>query len=126
MENQLLTYKVIGCAMKVHSTLGSGYREVIYQRALAFELDRNQVKFRREHPIKIFYEQEYIGDNVLDFLIEENLILELKAVSQLDNSHIAQVMNYCESTNLSYGLLINFGSKSLQYNRIYNKKYKKS
>jgi len=120
MKHKELTHKIIGCAMKVHSTLGSGFQEVIYQRAMAIEMAKQDLSFEREMEIEIFYEENLIGNRRVDFFVGNKIMVELKAVSQLDDLHLAQAMNYCQAYNLPIGLLINFGSKSLQYKRVYN------
>lgn len=132
MQEKELTHKIIGCAMKVHTVLGNGFQEVIYQRALAIEMSKQGVSFSREMEMQIFYEGEHIGTRRVDFFVEEKIMLELKAIIKLEEVHLAQAMNYCQAYNLPIGLLINFGAKSLEYKRVYNlnhpdnKAYKKS
>ena len=123
MQHQELTRKIIGCAMKVHSTLGSGFQEVIYQRALAIEMEKQGLGFAREMEMTIFYEGIDIGTRRVDFFVENNIMVELKAVSILNDAHLAQAINYLEAYNLPIGLLINFGSKSLEFKRVYNTKH---
>ena len=106
--------------MKVHSTLGNGFQEVIYQRALAIEMKKQGLGFQREMEMTIFYEGIDIGTRRVDFFVEENIMVELKAVIKLEDVHLAQAMNYCEAYNLPIGLLINFGAKSLEFKRVYN------
>ena len=118
-----LTGKIIGCAMKVHSGLGNGFREVIYQRALAIEMAEAGLSFSREHEMPIFYKQEQIGTRRVDFLIEGIISVELKAITVLEDVHLAQAINYLEAYDLEVGLLINFGAKSLQTKRLANKKF---
>ncbi len=120
MKHKQLTHTIIGCAMKVHSTLGSGFQEVIYQRAMAIEMTKQNLAFERELEMDIFYEEHLIGTRRVDFFVEDKIMTELKAVSQLDDLHLAQAMNYCQAYNLPIGLLINFGSRSLEYKRVYN------
>lgn len=120
MKHEDLTHKIIGCAMKVHSTLGNGFQEVIYQRALAIEFEKQELGYQREMEMSIFYEGIDIGTRRVDFFVEENIMVELKALIQLEDVHLAQAMNYCQAYNLPIGLLINFGSKSLQFKRVYN------
>lgn len=115
-----ITGKVIGAAMKVHRVLGRGFQEVIYQRALEIEFSTQLIEFRREMSIDIFYLNHYIGRRRVDFYIEDFLIVELKAVSQLDDIHLNQTMNYCQAYKLPIGLLIHFGAKSLEFKRVYN------
>jgi len=115
-----LTFAVIGCAMKVHSTLGNGFQEVIYQRCLAIELEKASIEFKREVDQTIFYEGIEVGTRRADFVIVSKLIVEIKAVINLEDVHLAQVKNYLVAYNFEKGLLINFGSKSLQYKLIFN------
>ena len=120
MQYEEITHKIIGCAMKVHSTLGNGFQEVIYQRALAIEMEKQSLRFSREHEMTIFYEGLDIGTRRVDFFVEDKIMVELKALINLEAIHLAQAMNYCEAYNLPVGLLINFGAKSLEYKRVYN------
>ena len=120
MKHEELTHKIIGCAMKVHSTLGNGFQEVIYQRALAIEMEKQGLDFKREMEMRIFYDGIDIGTRRVDFFVEDFVMVELKAVIKLEDVHLAQAMNYCQAYNLPIGLLINFGSKSLEFKRVYN------
>jgi GxxExxY protein len=113
-----ITGKIIGCAMKVHSTLGNGFQEVIYQRALALEMEKQGVGFAREVEMPIFYHDVEIGTRRVDFLIEEKVMVELKALTKMEDVHLAQALNYLEAFQLEIGLLLNFGSKSLQFRRL--------
>lgn len=119
-----ITYKVIGCAMKVHNTLGNGFQEVIYQRCLAIELERAGLSFGREIEQSIFYDGILVGTRRADFIVEDQIIVELKAVIDLEDAHLAQAKNYVVAYDFSTGLLINFGSSSLQYKKVFNPKYK--
>ena len=119
-----LTSKVIGCAMKVHSTLGNGFQEVIYQRALEIEFSLADVPFSREFEMPIYYHHQQIGTRRVDFLVDEVLSVELKATTKLEDVHFAQAINYLEAYNLEVGLLINFGERSLTFKRLQNKKFK--
>jgi GxxExxY protein len=123
MQHEELTHKIIGSAMKVHSTLGSGFQEVIYQRALAIEMNNQGLNFNREMEMTIFYDGIDIGTRRVDFFVENNIMVELKAVSELSDSNLAQAINYLEAYKLPIGLLINFGSKSLTFKRVYNTKH---
>lgn len=123
MEKDELTYKIIGCAMKLHNTLGNGFQEVIYQRCLAIELARAGLGFVREHEHSIFYEGIDVGTRRADFVVEEKIVIELKALINLENVHIAQAKNYTVAYDFPIGLLINFGSQSLQYKLIFNPRY---
>ena len=122
MEKDKLTYTVIGCAMKVHNILGNGFQEVIYQRCLAIELKRAGIDFAREVEQNIYYEGIKVGTRRADFVIENKLTLELKALINLEDVHLAQAKNYVVAYNFQKGLLINFGAPSLQYKLIFNPK----
>lgn len=119
-----LTQKIIGCAMEVHKIIGNGFQEVIYQRALAMEMTLQGLNFSREHEMPIYYKNQHIGTRRVDFLVEDVISVELKAVIQLEDAHMAQAINYLEAYNLEVGLLINFGSKSLLFKRLTNSKFK--
>jgi GxxExxY protein len=119
-----LTSKIIGCAMTVHKMLGNGFQEVIYQRALAIEMNLSGIEFSREFAMPIFYREEHIGTRRVDFLVEGVISVELKAITKLEDVHLAQAINYLEAYNLEIGLLINFGETSLNFKRLTNKKYK--
>lgn len=106
--------------MKVHSTLGNGFQEVIYQRALAIEMQKQGLAFQREMEMTIFYDGIDIGTRRVDFFVEDKIMVELKAQIALEEVHLAQAMNYCQAYNLPIGLLINFGAKSLEFKRVYN------
>jgi GxxExxY protein len=113
-----LTYKIIGCAMKVHSFLGNGFQEIIYQRALAIEMRNANLLFNRELEMPVCYYGEEIGKRRVDFLVEDQIMLELKALTELGDVHLAQGLNYLAAYNMEKGLLINFGSRSLQIKRL--------
>jgi GxxExxY protein len=117
------TSKIIGCAMKVHSTLGNGFQEVIYQRALEIEMRLDGLEFQREMEMPIYYREEQIGTRRVDFFVENEIMVELKAIIELEDVHLAQAINYLEAYNMKTGLLINFGSKSLTFKRLINKKF---
>jgi GxxExxY protein len=119
-----LTSKIIGCAMNVHKTLGNGFQEVVYQRALAIEMRLAGIRFSREFEMPIYYRENRIGTRRVDFLVEEIISVELKATTKLEEAHFAQAINYLEAYNLEIGLLINFGETSLNFKRLTNKKYK--
>jgi len=122
MKHKELTEKIIGCAMKVHNTLGNGFQEVIYQRALAIEMRLEGLAYQREKEMEIYYRDEHIGTRRVDFFVDDRVMVELKAVIELEDVHLAQAMNYLEAYNLEIGLLINFGAKSLQFKRVHNNK----
>ena len=119
-----LTSKIIGCAMSVHSELGNGFQEVIYQRAMEIEMNLQGLSFSREHEMPVYYKQQQIGTRRVDFLVENIISLELKAIILLEDVHLAQAINYLEAYDLEVGLLINFGAKSLQFKRLSNKSFK--
>ena len=118
-----LTSKIIGCAMTVHSTLSSGFQEIIYQRALGIEMADQGIVFEREPKMPIYYNGQKIGERRVDFLVADCISVELKALAQLENVHLAQALNYLEVYNLEIGLLINFGGDSLDFRRLTNKKF---
>jgi len=113
-----LTGLIIGSAMEVHSTLGNGFQEVIYQRALAIEMNLRGLDYSREHEIKINYKGEPIGTRRVDFFVADIIMVEIKAVIKLEDVHLAQAINYLEAYRLEIGLLINFGSRSLEFKRV--------
>ena len=114
----VLAGKVIGCAMTVHSALGNGFQEVIYQKALAIEIANQHILFSREREMPIYYRGQQIGTRRVDFLIEAIVSVELKAIIQLEDIHLAQAINYLGAYDLEVGLLINFGARSLQFKRV--------
>ena len=122
MKHEDLTQRIIAAAMKVHSTLGNGFQEVIYQRALEIEFPYHNLAFEREKEMSIFYRGHEIGTRRVDFFVENLIMVELKAVIQLEDAHLAQAMNYLEAYKMEIGLLINFGAKSLQFKRVHNNK----
>ena len=108
--------------MKVHRTLGNGFQELIYQRCLAIELEKTGLSFARELSHPIFYEGTEVGSRRADFVVEDKVIVELKALVNLEDVHLAQAKNYVNAYDKRVGLLINFGAKSLQFKKIYNSK----
>ena len=106
--------------MEVHKHLGNGFQEVVYQRALAIEMQMQGIAFSREHVMDLTYKGHDIGTRRVDFFVEETIMVEIKALINLEDVHLAQAMNYVEAYNLEIGLLINFGSKSLQHKRVHN------
>ncbi|GAA4822921.1 GxxExxY protein [Algivirga pacifica] len=123
MEQKEMTGKVIGGAMQVYNYLGNGFQEVIYQRALAIEFRDRHIEFQREFSMPIFYKGEQVGTRRVDFLVEGDIMLELKAVIQLQDVHLAQAKNYLEAYRVRTGLLINFGAAGgLQFKRLFNNK----
>ncbi len=118
-----ITYKINGCAMRVHNTLGNGFQEVIYQRCLAIELERAGLSFGREVEQKIYYEGIDVGTRRADFIVESQVIVELKATVNLEDVHLAQAKNYVVAYDFPVGLLINFGGTSLQFKKVFNPKF---
>lgn len=123
MEKDELTYKIIGCAMNVHNTLGPRFQEVIYQRCLAIELQRAGIEFEREKEQDIYYNGIHVRTRRADFVVENKVTVEFKALVNLEDVHLAQAKNYTVAYDFPKGLLINFGSPSLQYKLIFNPKY---
>lgn len=113
-----ITRSIIGCAMAVHNQLGNGFQELIYHRALAIEMKKQGLKFLDEVDVTIFYDGISIGKRRVDFLVESVIPVEIKAVKQLENIHLAQSINYLEAYKMEVGLLINFGSIRLDFHRI--------
>jgi GxxExxY protein len=122
MKYQELTEKIIGCAMKVHNALGNGFQEVIYQRALEIEFKKARLNYSREMEMPIYYDNIEIGTRRVDFFVENIIMVELKALIMLEDVHLAQAMNYLEAYKVEIRLLINFGSRSLQFKRVHNNK----
>ena len=122
MKHQDLTHKIIGAAMEVHRHLGNGFQEVIYQRALEYEMESQGLSLTREFEMPVFYKEKQVGSRRVDFLVEEVISVELKALIQLEKVHMAQAINYLEAYNLEVGLLLNFGSNRLEFHRLRNKK----
>ena len=118
-----ITKKIIGAAMTVHSTLGNGFQEVIYQRAVEIESRKCGLQFVREFSMPIFYDGEQIGERRVDFFVEGDISVELKAREILEKAHFSQARNYLEAYNLEVGLLLNFGAVSLEYKRLENPKF---
>ena len=112
--------------MEVHKVLGNGFQEVIYQRALEIEMTQHGLSFQREFEMGIYYKDVRIGGRRVDFFVENTIMVELKALTELEDVHLAQAMNYLEAYNMEIGLLLNFGAKSLQFKRIHNNKITKS
>ena len=117
--NDKLSEKVIGAAFQVHNTLGFGFLESVYEKALAVELRKIGVENRFQQPIQVFYDGEVVGDFVADIVIGDSLIVELKSVSKLSEKHEVQLVNYLAATNTETGLLINFGPDKVEVKRKY-------
>ena len=122
MLHEDITRRIIGAAMKVHSTLGNGFQEVIYQRALAIEFAFQGISYEREMEMQLFYRDQPIGTRRVDFFVEGCVMVEIKAVTKLEDVHLAQALNYLEAYHMQVGLLLNFGAKSLEFKRVHNQK----
>jgi GxxExxY protein len=120
LKHKDITEKIIGSAFEVHKFLGNGFQEKIYQRALAWEMTQRDLQFFREIEQEIFYKHliEPIGIRRADFIVEGKIMVEIKAVIQLEDVHLAQALNYLKAYKLEVGLLINFGSKSMTFKRL--------
>ena len=120
MKHEEITYKIIACAMEVHRKLGPGYPEYIYHRAIIIEFKLQNIYFEDEFEIKIFYKGEQVGIRRVDFLVEKQVPVEIKAATELSDLNIAQAKNYLEAGGIEIGLFINFGTSSLQFKRMIN------
>ena len=120
MKHEEITYKIIACAMEVHRKLGPGYPEYIYHRAILIEFKLQSVYFEDEFEIKIYYKGEQVGIRRVDFLVEKEVPVEIKAATEISDLNIAQAKNYLEAGGIEIGLLINFGASSLQFKRMIN------
>ena len=118
-----LTHAIIGCGMKVHTTPGNGFEEKIYQRALAIEFRKRLLQCKQEMNMNIYYDGEYIGTRRVDIFVEDKIMVEIKAIIELNDQNLNQCKNYLQAYNIPVGLLINFGSNSMQYKRIYNSRH---
>ena len=121
-----LTGKIIGCAMEVHRHLGNGFQEVIYQRALSIELNLQDIQHEREMEIALSYKGKDIGTRRVDFFVANQVMVEIKAVRELEDVHLTQAINYLEAYGLDIGLLLNFGNTSLQFKRVMKPKKSQS
>jgi GxxExxY protein len=121
MIDDTLTHSIIGCAMTVHSALGNGFQELIYQRALAIELAEKGLSFVREKNMPLFYKRRRVGTRRADFLVERNVLVETKATIKLEDVHLAQGLNYLVAYDLQVGLLLNFGATKLEFKRLFRK-----
>ena len=120
LKHREITEKIIGASFEVHKFLGNGFPEVIYQRALAHEMNESGLSFKREIEQKIYYKNmpSPIGKRRADFVVEEKVLVELKAVFEMQDAHLSQTLNYLKAYKLEVALLINFGSKSLTFKRL--------
>jgi GxxExxY protein len=124
LKHDDITHKIIGCAMRVHTQLGNGFVESVYQKSLEIEMTLEGLSFVREKVMSIYYREIEVGRRRVDFFVENLIMVELKALIEMDDVHLAQALNYLEAYNIEVGLLLNFGSKSLTFKRLLNKKIK--
>lgn len=110
--------------MQVHTSLGNGFQEAIYQRSLEIEMALAGLALEREKEMSIYYRGVVVGSRRVDFFVEGKIMVEIKAIIELEDVHLAQAINYLEAYNMEIGLLLNFGSKSLTFKRLLNKKYR--
>jgi GxxExxY protein len=115
-----ISEKIIGCAMKVHSYFGLGFPEIVYKRSLILEFDKTGLRYNKEVEKEIWYHNQLIGKRRLDLIVEDKILIELKAVAELDNKTFNQITNYLNVFDIEVGLLLNFGMKSLQFKRFAN------
>ncbi len=116
--SKTLSERVIGCAFEVSSRLGVGFLETVYENALCVELRRHDIQFEQQKPIDVIYRESVVGFYVTDLLVENKLLVEIKALSQFSRQHDAQVMNYLKATGMKVGLLLNFGTPKLGIRRL--------
>jgi len=115
-----LSYEIIGLAMEVHSKLGYGFLEKVYENAMMVLFRREGIKAKQQAPITVYFEGEVVGEYYADILVEDKIILELKAVEKIVNAHISQTLNYLKATGLELAILLNFGKEKLEYERLAN------
>jgi GxxExxY protein len=118
MKHETLTDQIIGCIVKVHRTLGPGFVEAIYRRALVIELRRCGLHVRAEMEVEVYYEREHVGTQRLDLVVNDTVVLELKAVPQLAAAHYEQLRSYLRASGLEIGLLVNFGRERSDFRRV--------
>jgi GxxExxY protein len=124
IEQDKIALEIIRCAREVYTILGHGYQEVVYQRALAIEMKLKYIDFRREFKTPLYYKGVDVGQKRVDFLVENEIPVEINAFHNLADAHLTQAISYLESYNLETALIINFGSEGLDFKRLYNPKYK--
>jgi len=117
-----ITEKIIGCAMTVHKKMKAGYSELIYSRCLAIEFDMVHLPYKKELELPIYYDETIVGKRRVDFMVDDKIVVELKAIAELTDKELNQTLNYLENHRQEVGLLINFGAKSLQFKRLINQK----
>jgi GxxExxY protein len=113
-----LVYQVVGCAMKVHRELGYGFLEKVYENALMHLLDKEKITAKQQYPVSVHFDNVIVGEYFADIMIENKILIELKTVERITNAHFAQVLNYLKATGIRLGLLLNFGPRKLEYERI--------
>ncbi|MCR9014404.1 GxxExxY protein [Aquiflexum gelatinilyticum] len=116
----LITKEIIGKSFKVSNTLGNGFLEKVYQNALSYELTKSGLNVKQQYPLEVFYEDKVVGEYFADLLVENKIILELKATKALEDIHLAQILNYLKACNMDFGLLINFGTPRVEIKRVLN------
>lgn len=116
----LITKEIIGKSFKVSNTLGNGFLEKVYQNALFYELTKSGLNVKQQYPLEVFYEDKVVGEYFADLLVENKIILELKAIKALDDIHLAQILNYLKACDMNFGLLINFGTPRVEIKRVVN------
>jgi len=119
MKHKELTHKIIGCAYTVFNELGFGFLESVYQKSLVIELRKNNVKVEAEGPLKVYYDDQVVGDYFIDLYVEDNVVVELKSVENLSKKHEVQLVNYLNGLKKEIGLLINFGPSGVDVKRKY-------
>ena len=112
-----LSYKIVGLAMEVHSKLGFGFLEKVYENALMIPFEKNEVPAKQQAPVKVYFEGRIVGDYYADILVDDKIILELKSVDKIIDTHRAQVLNYLRATGLRLAIILNFGRSSFEYER---------
>jgi GxxExxY protein len=115
-----MTHAIIGAAMETHKILGAGFLESVYEESLAYEFELNEIKFQRQEPIDVVYKNKVVKQFICDFIVENKILVEIKAVKKMSEIEYAQIINYLKATGIKVGLLINFGSASLEYKRFMN------
>ncbi len=117
MKNEKLTEKIIGCAYRVYNKMGFGFLESVYEKSLMLELEKTGLKVEAQHPIVVYYEDAIVGEFSADIIVEDSIILEIKAVKQIIKAHEVQLVNYLTATRKDTGLIINFGEKGVEIKR---------
>jgi GxxExxY protein len=119
MKHEDITHQIIGCAYEVYNKLGFGFLESVYKKAMVIELDKINLKVEQEKPLKVYYDNQIVGDFYVDLLAEDEIVIELKSVESLTKAHEVQLVNYLNALNKEIGLLINFGPNGVEVKRKY-------